>query len=389
MTNNQQIFSHLKDILGGDVEPNIIAYISSMKQEEDYEEFMDSIIKKRNAAHIKAYNAIKYLLFGNKLKNKNKNLSDNMTSNSGRLSQNQASSSGKQKTDTSSNTSQGKKGKKKFRDIQNFEDKKEEERGRHPCDCLGQEHEFMNNCLHCGRIHCMKEGPGPCLYCGNEIHLKGEIQNPGNAKPLTKLKLNKVFDDDNDYFKVNSKKSNGDKAKMIVALDFASRKVIETTQGDMKLKQMLLEDSMKHLEKVKEVYKKIQRQGQRLFPKHNKDYDELVDLLVQMRHKKPTEPEELGEEDNKMPIIKYETNVMDEDLIINVDQGLCLSMHQPYASLLVAGVKRHEGRVWSTNHRGRLWIAAAAKPAEEDEIEVLENFYRDFYKGCFIYFKLL
>ena len=40
--------------------------------------------------------------------------------------------------------------------------------------------------------------------------------------------------------------------------------------------------------------------------------------------------------------------------------GLCLSLHQPYASLLVKGVKMHEGRVWYTEHRGRLWIAAAA-----------------------------
>lgn len=59
-----------------------------------------------------------------------------------------------------------------------------------------------------------------------------------------------------------------------------------------------------------------------------------------MRHKKPVERENLGEEDSKMPIIKYDTNIFDEEQIAKVDQGLCLSMHQPYASLLVAGVKR-------------------------------------------------
>lgn len=42
--------------------------------------------------------------------------------------------------------------------------------GRSACDCLGQEHEFMNNCLVCGRIHCMEEGPGPCLFCGNPVN---------------------------------------------------------------------------------------------------------------------------------------------------------------------------------------------------------------------------
>jgi hypothetical protein len=75
-----------------------------------------------------------------------------------------------------------------------------------------------------------------------------------------------------------------------------------------------------------------------------------------------------------------------------------LSMHQPWASLLVhgalsapapfpapsrhltvrhhggghdarssAGIKRMEGRTWPTSHRGRLWIhATSVKPSEED-----------------------
>lgn len=43
------------------------------------------------------------------------------------------------------------------------------------------------------------------------------------------------------------------------------------------------------------------------------------------------------------------------------NQGKCMSMHQPWASLLVYGIKMHEGRTWYSPHRGRLWIAAAAK----------------------------
>eukprot|EP01043_Picozoa_sp_COSAG02_P020479 COSAG02_NODE_1012_length_15221_cov_33.681524_5_plen_163_part_00 len=33
------------------------------------------------------------------------------------------------------------------------------------------------------------------------------------------------------------------------------------------------------------------------------------------------------------------------------DSGMCLSMHQPWASLLVAGIKTVEGREWPTAHR--------------------------------------
>ncbi|AYU76308.1 Putative zinc finger motif, C2HC5-type/ASCH domain containing protein, putative [Leishmania donovani] len=54
----------------------------------------------------------------------------------------------------------------------------------------------------------------------------------------------------------------------------------------------------------------------------------------------------------------------------NTDDGICLSMHQPWASLLVAGIKRHEGRVWGTTYRGRLWIhAAASQPINVEEVE--------------------
>lgn len=69
--------------------------------------------------------------------------------------------------------------------------------------------------------------------------------------------------------------------------------------------------------------------------------EDLVNLLIQMRHKKPVGIEEdLTREDSSMAVINYGTSVFDEELMANTDHGLCLSMHQPYASLLVAGVKR-------------------------------------------------
>lgn len=33
--------------------------------------------------------------------------------------------------------------------------------------------------------------------------------------------------------------------------------------------------------------------------------------------------------------------IQDKELLDMVDEGYCLSMHQPYASLLVAGIKRY------------------------------------------------
>ncbi|KAM9311797.1 activating signal cointegrator 1 [Gastrophryne carolinensis] len=68
--------------------------------------------------------------------------------------------------------------------------------------------------------------------------------------------------------------------------------------------------------------------------------------------------------------------IQDRELQEISDQGMCLSMHQPWASLLVAGIKRVEGRTWYSAHRGRLWIAAAAKRPSPQEISELEASYR-------------
>lgn len=54
-------------------------------------------------------------------------------------------------------------------------------------------------------------------------------------------------------------------------------------------------------------------------------------------------------------------------------------MHQPWASLLVYGIKRVEGRSWPSPIRGRLWIHAASKVPDEATIKAMEDFYREIY----------
>jgi hypothetical protein len=62
------------------------------------------------------------------------------------------------------------------------------------------------------------------------------------------------------------------------------------------------------------------------------------------------------------------------------DTGVCVSLHQPWASLLVAGIKRLEGRSWGTSHRGRLWIHAAAHEPTPAEIAAVEQEYKTLYR---------
>ncbi|EFA06844.2 Activating signal cointegrator 1-like Protein [Tribolium castaneum] len=361
------LLGHLKVILGNHVESDIVDYIHSIKNKEDLDEFMENIIDKNNTGHVTSYEGICNILFGSNKASK-KSHSEAMVAS---------------KSQEKNNKAMKQKGKKRFSDINAFQEKKKQQEGRTMCDCEGQEHEFMNNCLNCGRIHCYEEGPGPCFFCNEPVTLMGEenyvdlssSRKSRKSASVTKHKENTVFDDDNDYFKTDSNQNKQDKRTLVVALDFATRRVIESTAEDVRIKEKLHEDIKKHLANVEKLYRKLQKESEVTIAPDNND---LVDLLVQMRHKKPVGVEDLGPEDNKAHIIDY-GKVYDEEVIANTDHGLCLSMHQPYASLLVAGVKKHEGRTWKTNHRGRLWIAAAAKVPDEDEISALETFYRHYY----------
>ncbi|KAL8263601.1 hypothetical protein R6Q59_021731 [Mikania micrantha] len=57
----------------------------------------------------------------------------------------------------------------------------------------------------------------------------------------------------------------------------------------------------------------------------------------------------------------------------------CLTMHQPWASLLVYGIKRIEGRSWPSPVTGRLWIHAASKIPDPETIKAMEDFYKQLY----------
>ncbi|CAM6119212.1 unnamed protein product [Calypogeia fissa] len=65
--------------------------------------------------------------------------------------------------------------------------------------------------------------------------------------------------------------------------------------------------------------------------------------------------------------------------MVGEKENCCITLHQPWASLLVYGIKRIEGRYWSCPMRGRLWIHAASKIPENETVLAMEEFYRDAY----------
>jgi activating signal cointegrator 1 len=50
---------------------------------------------------------------------------------------------------------------------------------------------------------------------------------------------------------------------------------------------------------------------------------------------------------------------------VNLDNAVCISLWQPWASAIALGLKRYETRSWSTRHRGPLLIHAAKKWTSE------------------------
>lgn len=91
---------------------------------------MENILKKNSSAHINAYNEIKFIIFGSKLKNKNVTLPQHVTKSSPtNLNQRLPEKSDSQNRE-SQGGAYGKKGKKKFKDLKDFQEKKKEKEGR-------------------------------------------------------------------------------------------------------------------------------------------------------------------------------------------------------------------------------------------------------------------
>ncbi|NWQ59672.1 TRIP4 protein, partial [Neopipo cinnamomea] len=323
--------------------------------------------------------------------------------------------------------------------------------GRHACECLGQKHKLINNCLTCGRIVCAQEGSGPCLFCGALVCTKEEqdilqrdsnksqkllkklmagAESSGNLDAISKdllprqearlkaglemavkhkdkllefdrtsVRRTQVIDDESDYFATDSnqwlskqeREALQKREQELRELRHASRLAKKITI-DFAGRQILEEDNSmaEYHSKLDETIKAINRgalsePGRNLEAKAMLNSGVLVNphllqpaplwvdqsgLLPQRKniHSMDAESESVLE--------RNRLRIQDRELQEISDDGWCLSMHQPWASLLVRGIKRVEGRTWYTSHRGRLWIAATAKRPSPQEISELEATYR-------------
>ncbi|XP_064390454.1 activating signal cointegrator 1-like [Halichondria panicea] len=319
--------------------------------------------------------------------------------------------------------------------------------GRHTCQCLGQKHSLINNCVECGRIVCSQEGSGPCAFCGALVctpeeeevltrdSKKGQkfrdkflkqFQIPEGQRALdhiqkssevttgltkamqhkdklldfdqTSIKRTKVIDDEMDYFSVDSNRwlSGGEKERLrskedalrekrhesrrtkAVTIDFTGRKIVEDKENTNVYEERHALDALH--DNTEAAHTTTSAQSGALYnpsiPIDPPKFQETAKKSKKSGGVKAT----AGVERSSI------TRLQDRTLQEMTDEGKCLSMHQPWASLLVAGIKTCEGRSWYSAHRGRLWIAATAQKPDQSEVSKLEQFYSSYHKDQHVEF---
>ncbi|XP_050074585.1 activating signal cointegrator 1 [Anopheles maculipalpis] len=309
-------------------------------------------------------------------------------------------------------------------------------KGRHHCDCQASKHRLINNCIHCGRIVCEQEGSGPCLFCGSLVCTEQEQRmiesttRKGDNLRRSLMEQNRpagweealamrnrlleydrnsekrttVIDDEADYFKTHSiwlsdaerkklaqleeelrEKRHASRLARKVTLDFAGRQVLDEavlSTEDMEeiFRQASLVDSPQ-TERGKENNDpgRVAHDNDDVHPSLYVPAPTFIDSTLDGT----TVPSTMSSASGYDGVY---SRVQDKEFLEMSDLRHCLSMHQPWASLLVAGIKRHEGRTWYSSHRGRLWIAATAKPVCPDTVQELEHFYRKLYEDDTIQF---
>ncbi|XP_077989088.1 activating signal cointegrator 1-like [Glandiceps talaboti] len=309
--------------------------------------------------------------------------------------------------------------------------------GRHPCECQAQKHRLINNCVKCGRVVCEQEGSGPCFFCGalvctpeeQEVLARNSHKSEKLLKKLmgdhlindkltgridteaSKMKANfekavkhkdklieydrtsvrrtQVIDDESDYFATDTNRwlskterdalkkredqlrevRHGSRRNKKVTLDFAGRQVLDDNEVvDMYNRN----DAVVQAINFGTDYRtggqtQINSESGLINPNITQKAPKFV-----LKGKSKIQNAKMSDtlENSKA---KSAFRIQDRELLEMSDDGMSLSMHQPWASLLIAGIKIHEGRTWYSPHRGRLWIAAAAKKPTPQEITELEN----------------
>ncbi|XP_025206570.1 activating signal cointegrator 1 [Melanaphis sacchari] len=419
----QWICDKLTALLQFEVQNDMAEYIFSMQSERDLDDYCNSLLDIKSQVHKQFLIDLKkkHRLFHQKPTSSVQNTHDSKQNIKNPVKEDP------QKTNTTNNhkKKESKSKNKKYVNIYTDEGHNRQEvflKGRHKCNCQASKHGLVNNCLNCGRIVCKQEGSGPCVICGKLVCSNDEKLllncNSNKSKELynqlieqtvisdidnkalehrnkllefdrTSAKRTTVIDDQMDYYSVNSgwlsskqreelqkkeekrqEKKHGSRKTRKIIIDFSGRQVYENNESDVEDDIDVVSDSKETLSTV--INEHLSNPLIKMDIKFN---DNAIKKIK--RHTV----------DLNKPLIQNNpgfSRVQDAELMLMADPGFCLSMHQPYASLLLLNIKSHEGRTWFTPHRGRLWIASTAKKPSQEDIERVETFYKNL-KGDIVF----
>ncbi|XP_026320774.1 activating signal cointegrator 1 [Hyposmocoma kahamanoa] len=419
------INEELSKVLGFQVPEDLVKYITEIKRESDFNEYMKTLLDFSNQQHKSFFIELSRKKFPSKgaspVKQKKKIAKSKPQQEFVTVETPDEAS----RPAVQEETKDGKKKKTKFVNLYSKEGKNAQVillKGRHACDCEASVHELINNCLECGRVVCTQEGSGPCLFCGalvcteeeekqinsnstSGVQLKDSLMEREKPQGWEEAlahrnrllefdqngeKRTQVFDDDSDYFNTNSvwigadEKEKLDKYKKELHEKKHASRLSKKMTFDFAGRQIVEENTIEHaidMDKIQQITGASKPRAQLQFKNDmlvegsgGRDLAPGVDpVLVQFNE--TVEKKEYAAV-TRLPAAGKVQDAMLQEMS---DMGKCLSMHQPWASLLVEGIKMHEGRTWYTSHRGRLWIASTAKPPEPDIIKAIENQYRVLY----------
>ncbi|XP_054165569.1 activating signal cointegrator 1-like [Oppia nitens] len=310
--------------------------------------------------------------------------------------------------------------------------------GRRQCNCEASRHELVSNCLNCGRIVCEQEGIGNCFTCGQMVMTRQQRQSMRQMEEEGKLALKAIVTDQLLSSDKSKKKSNSGLKDIAATLEinkslakaighkdqmlefdrnsFVRTKVIDDQNDYFSLstQNWISNDKRKELStKVKTLHENKYKKQNKILIDFNertatdykdpvvKDFNQQIEKLydesqLQSDYVTVDASHFIDKDNTQLPLLQYVYNnrktndsndnkkiianlnnmrLQDIELMSISDEGMCLSVNQPYASLLVYGIKRFEGRNWYSNFRGRLWIRSNNKTPDNESVKEIENFY--------------
>lgn len=389
----------LSTCLDFEVPDDMIKYIISMKCSAEFDEYFETLLNKECEDHRLFLSDCKQRLFSKALPNKKQTSNQKKAQNHGSaaIKQNMtpgSTSANKAETKRQEELqSQGAKKKTKYVSLYTNDGNVADTimlKGRRLCNCQASQHKLINNCLSCGRIVCEQEGSGPCLFCGEVVctneerqvlkssgkksdNLLKTLKEKGGGEALKKAveqrdrlleydrnseKRTTVIDDELDYFEENSvwhsdeqritfeklkqemhDRKHASRINRKIQIDFAGRQLDDEVTISQEYERGVIKE-------VAALNAKSDNSRNWSNRKHADKWDNGGELDPNIDTERPMYRPSTEEKIKSKGVTlndgleRVYNRVQDKELMEMQDMRQCLSMHQPWASLLVAGIKK-------------------------------------------------